>query len=59
MLNHPICEGSYYFEVKILKNERLNASLPNINPHVRVGLATINFNKEIVLGADSFSYSYG
>ena len=40
MLNHPICEGNYFYEIKILKSENENSQFDN-NPHVRVGIATI------------------
>jgi len=66
--NSPITEGSYYFEVKIetpsLIEEEFKFNSVNVNeisriePHVRIGIATILFDKEISLGSDSHSYAY-
>jgi Set1/Ash2 histone methyltransferase complex subunit ASH2 len=55
--NYPIIEGTYFFEVKI---EKSNSSVPysGISPQVRIGVATMKFDKEISLGSDQNSYAY-
>ena len=66
--NYSIIEGSYYFELKVEKHNkfedsyRLNSininEISRIEPHFRIGVATLNHDKEISLGSDIFSYAY-
>jgi hypothetical protein len=59
LLNHPICEGSFYFEVRIEKSSKGQPFRKWVQPHVRVGVASRMQEKEVVLGFDANGYAFG
>lgn len=55
--NYPIIEGTYYFEARVEKSN-LPPPFKGVESHLRIGIATKAFDKEISLGSDSNSYAY-
>jgi hypothetical protein len=55
--NYPIIEGTYYFEAKVEKSN-IPPPFSNIDPQLRIGIATKTFDREISLGSDQNSYGY-
>ena len=59
LLNHPICEGSFYFEVRVERSAKAQPFRKWVQPHVRVGVASAMQEKEVVLGCDASGYAFG
>ena len=58
LATHPIIEGSFYFEVKILP-PLLPLPFVGVEPHVRIGIATKKSDINLPIGSDSYGYAYG
>jgi hypothetical protein len=58
LATHPIIEGDFYFEVKILQ-PLLPLPFIGVEPHVRIGIATKKVDINLPIGCDSYGYAYG
>jgi hypothetical protein len=58
LASHPIIEGDFYFEVKILP-PLLPLPFIGVEPHVRIGIATKKVDINLPIGCDLYGYAYG